>query len=153
VIGLMSAVYMASVELTRSTAVCGPIGDCNMVHASKYAQVFGIPVGVLGVAGYLAILGCWLVSRRASATMAHAGQLGLFVLAFGGTVFSAYLTILEPFVIGATCGWCLGSALTMAAILTLAPTPSLTAVPARGRGMTESRDHPTRPGRRGGGSR
>ncbi|WP_287908301.1 vitamin K epoxide reductase family protein [Chloroflexus sp.] len=30
-----------------------------------------------------------------------------------GTLFSLYLTFLEPFVIGATCIWCLLSAITM----------------------------------------
>ncbi len=34
-----------------------------------------------------------------------------------GTVFSIYLTFLEPFVIGATCLWCLTSALCIVGLL------------------------------------
>jgi uncharacterized membrane protein len=116
--GLLVAAYLASVELSGSTAACGPIGDCNAVHSSTYARVFGIPVGLLGVFGYVALLGCWLAGRtRAAGAAAWIGQV---VLAVAGTVFSAYLTFLEPFVIGATCAWCLASALSMAAILVLA---------------------------------
>jgi uncharacterized membrane protein len=38
-------------------------------------------------------------------------------MALGGAIFSIYLTFLEPFVIGATCLWCLSSAVIMTAIL------------------------------------
>ncbi|NQV07202.1 hypothetical protein HQ535_11680 [bacterium] len=37
----------------------------------------------------------------------------------GGTAFSIYLTFLEPFVIGATCAWCLTSALVVTGLLWL----------------------------------
>ena len=117
-VGLATATYLAGVELTSSTAVCGPVGDCNAVHASEYARLLGIPIGVLGVAAYLAILGLWLVARQVPSAAPSAG-LGLYLLALGGTAFSIYLTFLEPFVIGATCGWCLISAVTMAVLLVL----------------------------------
>ncbi len=46
------------VETTGATAVCGPVGDCNTVQESRYALLFGfLPVAVLGVIGYIAILG------------------------------------------------------------------------------------------------
>jgi uncharacterized membrane protein len=35
----------------------------------------------------------------------------------GGVLFSIYLTFLEPFVIGATCAWCLSSAVIMTLLL------------------------------------
>jgi uncharacterized membrane protein len=44
------------------------------------------------------------------------------MIAFG-TLFSIYLTFLEPFVIGATCAWCLTSAIIMTALLWLSITP------------------------------
>ena len=43
----------------------------------------------------------------------------LLALALFGTLFSIYLTFLEPFVIGATCAWCLTSAVSMTLILLL----------------------------------
>jgi uncharacterized membrane protein len=134
-VGLAAAVYLSVVELTSGTAVCGPVGDCNAVHASDYARILGVPVGLLGVVGYVLILGCWLLDRVGPATAARSGHLMLFLLALGGTIFSAYLTFLEPFVIGATCGWCLLSAMTMAAILHLAPRPGLERLPSTRAGI------------------
>ncbi len=43
--------------------------------------------------------------------------------AFAGTLLSAYLTFLEPFVIGATCMWCITSALVMVAVLWISAGP------------------------------
>ena len=50
------------------------------------------------------------------ADYARAGLLGMTLLGVG---FSVYLTFLEPFVIGATCAWCVTSALTMLLLLWL----------------------------------
>jgi len=50
--------------------------------------------------------------------------LARFGLAAGGTLFSIYLTFLEPFVIGATCAWCLTSAIIMTALLWLTAGPA-----------------------------
>jgi uncharacterized membrane protein len=56
------------------------------------------------------------------------------------TGFSIYLTFLEPFVIGASCAWCLTSAL-IATLLLLAATPERRAgreVPPRRERVGES---------------
>ncbi|MFW6205878.1 MAG: vitamin K epoxide reductase family protein, partial [Gemmatimonadota bacterium] len=53
VAGVLIASYMAFVEVTGTEAVCGPVGDCNRVQLSPYASVAGVPVGVLGILGYL----------------------------------------------------------------------------------------------------
>jgi uncharacterized membrane protein/thiol-disulfide isomerase/thioredoxin len=132
--GAAVAGYLAYVEITQATAVCGPVGDCNTVQSSIYARLFGIlPIGVLGVLGFLAIGVAWVFHRSDNGPLRRLGALGLFVTAFGGTLFSVYLTFLEPFVIGATCAWCLLSALLMAALALLAVQPArriLTAPPA-----------------------
>jgi len=117
-VGLAVAGYLAYVETQQVHAVCGPVGDCNSVQQSEYALLFGvIPIGVLGVAGYLAILAAWAVLRLARGWLAQWAGLALCLLAAGGTLFSMYLTFLEPFVIGATCSWCLTSAVTMTLLL------------------------------------
>ena len=46
-------------------------------------------------------------------------DVALFVLALAGAVFSIYLTFLEPFVIGASCVWCLTSAVVMGMLVWL----------------------------------
>jgi uncharacterized membrane protein len=117
VIGIGVAAYLASIETSGSEAVCGPVGDCNAVQQSEYAQLLGIPIGVLGVLGYLVIGGLWIVSRVARGATADWALVLLAAGAFGGTLFSAYLTFLEPFVIGATCMWCISSAIVMLLLL------------------------------------
>lgn len=121
VIGLGVAAYLAYVETAQVAAVCGPIGDCNAVQQSPYARLFGlIPIGLLGVLGYLAIGLAWLVRRAARGRTTYRAAWALFAFTLIGTVFSIYLTFLEPFVIGATCAWCLTSAIIMTLLLWLA---------------------------------
>jgi uncharacterized membrane protein len=120
VIGLAVAAYLAYVETQQVQAVCGPVGDCNSVQQSDYALLFGlIPIAVLGVLGYLAILAAWGARRLTSGRLAGRLGLALCALAAGGVLFSIYLTFLEPFVIGATCAWCLSSAVIMTLLLLL----------------------------------
>lgn len=118
VIGLATASYMSFVEVTGSEAVCGPVGDCNTVQQSEYARLFGIlPIGLLGIAGYFAITGAWLLTVLSTGSYRRISALVLWGLTLFGTLFSIYLTILEPFVIGASCAWCLTSAIIMTLLL------------------------------------
>jgi len=117
VIGIGVASYMAYVEITQSEAVCGPVGDCNMVQQSPYASLFGlIPIGLLGIVGYLAIGVMWLITLYGDRKWRKVALLCLWILSLLGTLFSIYLTFLEPFVIGASCAWCLTSAVVMTLI-------------------------------------
>lgn len=128
--GMAVAVYLTFVETTGAPAICRPVGDCQTVQQSEFARLFGIiPVGAAGIAGYGAILAAWIAAHcKASAHMA----LVLPVLALIGVLVSIYLTFLEPFVIGATCLWCLTSAVIMTGLLWLS-------MPYRQRGTTEIR--------------
>jgi uncharacterized membrane protein len=74
------------------------------------------------------ILAVWVFSRRASGWIGDAAQAILLGLALFGTAFSIYLTFLEPFVIGATCAWCLTSAMLMILMLCLQAPAGWTAV-------------------------
>src|SRR5690606_32758563 len=72
-----------------------------------------------GVLGYAAMLAAWAVAERV-ARVERTSRVLLWSMAFVGVVLSAWLTFLEPFVIGATCAWCLASALLTTAILVAA---------------------------------
>jgi uncharacterized membrane protein len=123
-IGLTVAGYLAYVETAQVEAVCGPVGDCNTVQQSEYARLFGVlPIGALGISGYAAIISAWLIERRGHAPLDRLAAVALVLLTGGGTLFSIYLTFLEPFVIGATCAWCLTSAILMTLLLLLTVTP------------------------------
>jgi uncharacterized membrane protein len=123
--GLAVAAYLTLIELTGDQAFCGPVGDCNAVQQSSYAFLFGvIPIGVLGVLGYAAFILMWSASRFVSGRLRDLLRIGLFAVALVGTLFSVYLTFLEPFVLGATCAWCLTSAVLQTLLLWLTVDPA-----------------------------
>lgn len=113
-IGLAISVYLSYVEIMMIQPFCGPVGDCGAVQQSEYARLFGvIPVGLAGVAGNLLIMAAWGIREYGNLNLAKWGAKGLAGLTTIGVLFSIYLTFLEPFVIGATCMWCLTSAIVM----------------------------------------
>jgi uncharacterized membrane protein len=126
-VGIVVAAYLSYVESQGVQAVCGPVGDCNTVQQSEYAKLFGvIPVGAVGLVGYVAIIAAWLVARL-RAGFADWAKLATLAMTLFGTVFSIYLTFLEPFVIGATCVWCLTSAVATTILMWLSVRPGLEA--------------------------
>src|SRR6266849_3655169 len=70
--------------------------DCGIVNHSPYAMLFGIPVAVVGIAGYL-LLGV-LAFRKAYRVM--------LVAALAGLGFSLYLAHIESAVLGVWCIYC-----------------------------------------------
>jgi uncharacterized membrane protein len=127
--GLGVASYLAHVEVHGVEAVCGPVGDCNTVQQSEWARLFGVlPIGVLGVLGFAAILVAWGVRRWGMGRASPRAAVALLAMTGFGVLFSIYLTFLEPFVIGATCLWCLSSAVIMTTLYVLAHAPGRAAV-------------------------
>ncbi len=125
IVGIAVAGYLFYVESSGTEAVCGPVGDCNTVQNSSYALFLGlVPIGTMGIIGYVALLIAWGITRIFSDRISDFALMAIFVMAMFGTLFSIYLTFLEPFVIGATCAWCLTSAVLMAAILFLSTKPA-----------------------------
>ena len=122
-VGLVVAGYLAYVEITSVEAVCGPVGNCNLVQSSAYTQIMGIPIAVLGLVNYVGVVGLWLVQKYGREPLPHSAAVGLLGLTIFGTIFSVYLTLLEIFVIHAVCTWCLTSALitTMLMLLVVKP--------------------------------
>ncbi len=124
-LGVGVALYMSYVELTKTYAICGPVGNCNTVQESPYAFLFGfLPVGVLGVFGYLALLVAWLLKRYGPAAYRKFFTIAIWAMAWFGVLFAIYLTFLEPFVIGATCAWCITDSIVISAILLFSTQPA-----------------------------
>jgi uncharacterized membrane protein len=124
IIGMGVAGYLAYIETTATAAVCGPVGNCNAVQKSEYTKLFGLlPIGSVGLIGYILILAEWALASRGSPRLAHWATLILLGLTVAGTLYSIYLTFLEPFVIGATCIWCLTSAVVMTLLMLCAVKP------------------------------
>jgi len=110
VVGAGIAGYLTWVHFTGTDAYCvGAGGDCERVQTSRYADLAGAPVAVLGLGGYTAIL----VSL---AVHGSAGRRLTAFLAFVGVAFSAYLTYVELAIIDAICQWCVASAAVMTTV-------------------------------------
>ena len=125
ILGIGVAFYLTYVETSGAEAVCGPVGDCNTVQLSPYASLFGVlPVGILGLVGYAMILGGWVLYRYGPSNIRWISSIAVWGMAFFGVLFSIYLTFLEPFVIGATCMWCISSAIIQTIIFLAATGPA-----------------------------
>jgi uncharacterized membrane protein len=114
-VGIGVAAYLTYVHYAGLQPFCAGGGHgCERVQSSTYAKVAGLPVALLGLAGYLAIAAALVAPGQ----RAHLAAAALAVTGFG---FSACLTYLELFVIHAICQWCVASAvlLTMLAALTV----------------------------------
>src|SRR5271154_6946230 len=70
--------------------------DCGIVNHSPYAMLYGVPVAVIGIAGYL-LLGV-LAFMRSYRVM--------LVGALGGLAFALYLAHIESAVLGVWCIYC-----------------------------------------------
>jgi uncharacterized membrane protein len=120
VIGLLVASYLTYTESTHSEVFCGGISHCTAVQDSSYSKILGlISVGEFGVIGYCFLGLALLVERVTRGKVRTIASIAKFGFAVFGVSFSMYLTFLEPFVIGATCLWCLTSAVIMGLVLPL----------------------------------
>lgn len=108
-LGLAISIYLTYVHYAGIEPVCSSISNCERVQSSEYADLLGIPVAVLGMAGYAAILASLFTRVEITA-----------LLAYLAVAFSAYLTWAEVFKIDAICQWCVGSAIVTLAIAVLA---------------------------------
>ena len=110
IVGLGIMVYLSAIP---ETEICYANGACQIIQQSEYGEILGIPVGLWGVVGYLAILATWSASLLGSYRLSQVVPWTLLALTLLGVLFSLYFTFLEPFVIGATCPLCLTSAILM----------------------------------------
>ncbi len=133
IIGLAIAIYLSYVEVSETRAVCGPVGNCNAVQSSSYAKLFGIfPIAVMGMVAYVAILVAWFFRQFGPASLRRLVRIALWGMAIISVLFSSYLTFLEPFVIGATCTFCLSSAVVVTIILWVSILPARKALRKNG---------------------
>jgi len=70
--------------------------DCGIVNHSRYAVIAGVPVAVIGIAGYIALAGLAFARQYRFALAAALGGLG----------FSLYLAHIEAHVLGVWCIYC-----------------------------------------------
>jgi uncharacterized membrane protein len=113
VIGLGVASYLTYVHYAGIKPACTAGESCTKVQTSVYSHLAGVPVALMGLIGYITILGLLLAPEGETTRLATAA---VTMLGFG---FSAYLTYRELFSIHAICEWCVSSAVILTLLLCL----------------------------------
>jgi uncharacterized membrane protein len=111
-LGLAVASYLTVTRMIGEAPVC-TTGGCAKVQSSDYAEVLGIPVAVLGLLAYAALL---VTALRAGPAPAAIGA----GIAVAGVAFAGYLLWVQAAVLEAFCLWCLVSDAVIAVIAPLA---------------------------------
>ena len=111
--GFGVAAYLTYVHYAGISPVCTTGGSCEKVQTSIYSRLLGVPVALLGLLGYAAILAT-LLARETEAT-----RFATMALTLTGFFFSAYLTYREIYSIHAICEWCVSSAIVLTAMTPL----------------------------------
>ena len=102
VAGIGVAGYLTWAHYADVQIACLRGGGCETVQDSSYSEIAGVPVALIGLLGYSAILAL-------IAWDAPTARLAVAALAVTGLLFSVYLLILQAFVIDAFCVWCLAN--------------------------------------------
>ena len=109
-VGLGTSIFLAFEYVWAGEVAC-PVGGagCDVIRLSEYSSALGIPVPLMGIGFYLTLA----VLEIARSELPGAQRMidrTMLAMAGAGMAFSAYLTALEAFVIGAYRFWCLVSA-------------------------------------------
>lgn len=122
--GVLVSIYMLLYKLQILPGIACGTGGCEIVQASRYAMLLGVPVPAWGVVGYGMILVMALAGVQPRLVDSRRVAGALLLLATGAFLFSAYLTALEMWVIHAWCRWCIGSAV-IATLIFLCALPEI----------------------------
>lgn len=110
--GLAVSAYLTWTKWSGATALfCETGSGCDIVQASRYAMLLGLPTAAWGVLLYAALGGLAL------AGLPPRRWVCAYALAVAGVAFSAYLTWLSVVELGAVCPYCLVDAGIAAALL------------------------------------
>lgn len=115
-IAIPITLYLVHLHFEPSaTSVCnfGEGWDCDIVNKSEYSKFFGIPVSLIGLAGYIVIAALafalwknWNFQKiHQSLTHKNAAKL-LTLVTGGGLLFTLYLTAVETFILETYCIFC-----------------------------------------------
>jgi uncharacterized membrane protein len=103
-VGLAVAGYLTALKLGGNQAfLCRDGSGCDIVQASRYSLLAGLPTALWGAVVYAAIFVLSAIPQTVRRW--HMA----FMLAAAAVAFSIYLTYQSIFVIGATCPYCLAS--------------------------------------------
>jgi uncharacterized membrane protein len=128
---LVSSVSLYHHYRTSPTSYCdiGETFNCDLVNRSTYSSVLSIPVAVIGIVGYIALLALATLYRGKEETPAM-----LLIASLVGLGFALYLTYVEAFILAVWCILCLSS---LILILGIAMLSSVLVMQRRARSETK----------------
>jgi uncharacterized membrane protein len=100
VAGIAVAGYLTYVHYQPDALICTSSGGCETVQESSYAELAGIPVALLGLLAFVAVLALTAWDTPLARTITAA-------IALVAAAFAVYLVVLQLFVIDAVCTWCM----------------------------------------------
>lgn len=108
-LGFLDASYLTVKHYLGTSLTCALFEGCDVVTTSKYSEILGLPVALLGAVYYISIF-------LFVAYYLDSGKLRVFSLAayatVAGFVASLGFIFIQVFVLKALCIYCLFSALT-----------------------------------------
>ena len=114
-LGLVVASYLTYIHYAGIKPLCGTNGGgCEIVQTSQYSKLVGVPVALIGLLGYIAIMASLLAPENETTRFA---TVAFTVIGFG---FSAYLTYREIHSIHHICEYCVSSAVIVTLLMFLA---------------------------------
>ena len=99
--GLAIASYLTVVHYQGGVPVCATNG-CEIVQQSRYAELLGVPVALLGTLTFAAMLVSAALRRQVVVVSAA-------TLALTAVLFAGYLVYVQLVVLDAVCLWCVAS--------------------------------------------
>lgn len=108
--GVAVAGYLTYVHYRPDALVCTGGGGCEAVQESRYAELVGVPVALLGLVAYTAVLALVVLDAPVARTLAAS-------IALSAAGFASYLLVLQAFVIDAWCIWCIVNDLVIVPLL------------------------------------
>ena len=107
--GLADSAYITQHEVSGTPLVCNiqNLSGCNVVVASPYAYLFGIPLAEYGVLFYSIL---FVIAALELVIFDRLLRRVLQGISLVGVIVSLYFTFIQMFVINAFCIYCLASA-------------------------------------------
>lgn len=109
IVGAGISGYLTYVHYNLDALVCAG-GGCEIVQTSRYSEIMGIPVALMGLLMFLAVIALIVVRDRIE-EYAYLANAGIMILLVSSLIYFGYLTYLEATVIHAWCQWCVATSI------------------------------------------
>ena len=114
-LGSLDALYLTWTKLFSVDTLCLGAGKCDVVNASSYSTIAGVPIAALGLAMYL-FIGAITLLESFAPHLREISRLAVFGISLFGFMYSMWLTYVEIIIIEEICVWCVGSAIIISTI-------------------------------------